>query len=88
MYISVEGVSKRYQTRSGLIAALDSVTLEVEENEFISIVGPSGCGKSTLLMIVSGLLPASSGKVRIKSQPVIGPHTALGFVFQQDVLLE
>jgi NitT/TauT family transport system ATP-binding protein len=88
MYISVEGVSKRYQTRSGLVRALDSVSLQVEENEFISIVGPSGCGKSTLLMIVSGLLAASNGRVRIKSEPVVGPHTALGFVFQQDVLLE
>ncbi|HEY7245197.1 MAG TPA: ABC transporter ATP-binding protein [Xanthobacteraceae bacterium] len=88
MYISVEGVAKRYDTRSGSVDALKPVSFEVEENEFVSIVGPSGCGKSTLLMIVSGLLPASAGSVRIKSSKVLGPYTGLGFVFQQDVLLE
>jgi NitT/TauT family transport system ATP-binding protein len=39
-------------------------------------------------MIVSGLVPASAGTVRIRSNRVLGPHTGLGFVFQQDVLLE
>jgi NitT/TauT family transport system ATP-binding protein len=88
MYISVEGLSKRYDTRSGPVDALNPVSFDVEENEFLSIVGPSGCGKSTLLMIVSGLVPASAGTVRIRSSRVLGPHTGLGFVFQQDVLLE
>jgi NitT/TauT family transport system ATP-binding protein len=88
MYISVEGLSKRYDTRSGPVDALNPVSFDVEENEFLSIVGPSGCGKSTLLMIVSGLVPASAGTVRIRSIRVLGPHTGLGFVFQQDVLLE
>jgi NitT/TauT family transport system ATP-binding protein len=88
MYISVEGLSKRYDTRSGPVDALNPVSFDVEENEFLSIVGPSGCGKSTLLMIVSGLVPASAGTVRIRSNRVLGPHTGLGFVFQQDVLLE
>jgi NitT/TauT family transport system ATP-binding protein len=88
MYISVEGLSKRYDTRSGPVDALNPVSFDVEENEFLSIVGPSGCGKSTLLMIVSGLVPASAGTVSIRSNRVLGPHTGLGFVFQQDVLLE
>jgi NitT/TauT family transport system ATP-binding protein len=88
MYISVDRVSKRYDTRSGPIDALSSISFEIQENEFVSIVGPSGCGKSTLLMIVSGLVPASSGVVRIKSDIVLGPYTGLGFVFQQDVLLD
>jgi NitT/TauT family transport system ATP-binding protein len=88
MYISVDRVSKRYETRTGPIDALAPVSFEIPENEFVSIVGPSGCGKSTLLMIVSGLIPASGGAVRIKSDLVRGPHTGLGFVFQQDVLLD
>jgi len=87
-YISVEQVSKRYDSRSGPINALSPVNFAIEENEFISIVGPSGCGKSTLLMIISGLVPASGGTVRIKSNIVAGPYTNLGFVFQQDVLLD
>jgi NitT/TauT family transport system ATP-binding protein len=88
MYISAEQVSKRYDSRSGPIDALRPLSFAVEENEFVSIVGPSGCGKSTLLMIVSGLVPASGGIVRIRSDIVAKPYTSLGFVFQQDVLLD
>jgi NitT/TauT family transport system ATP-binding protein len=88
MYISVEQVSKRYDSRAGPIEALAPVSFAVAQNELVSIVGPSGCGKSTLLMIISGLLPASGGAVRIKSSIVDAPYTKLGFVFQQDVLLD
>src|SRR6516162_7308864 len=88
MYISVEQISKRYDGRAGPIDALAPLSFEVDENEFVSIVGPSGCGKSTLLMIISGLLPSSAGMVRIKSALVDAPYTKLGFVFQQDVLLD
>jgi NitT/TauT family transport system ATP-binding protein len=88
MYISVDGVSKRYETRTGPIEALSPISLAIQENEFVSIVGPSGCGKSTLLMIVSGLVPASGGVVRIKAEKVLRPYTGLGFVFQQDTLLD
>jgi NitT/TauT family transport system ATP-binding protein len=88
MYISAEQVSKRYDSRGGPIDALRPLSFAIEENEFVSIVGPSGCGKSTLLMIVGGLVPASGGFVRIKSDIVAKPYTRLGFVFQQDVLLD
>ena len=88
MYISVEQVSKRYDSRAGPIDALAPISCEIAENEFVSIVGPSGCGKSTLLMIISGLLSSSAGTVRIKSTLVEAPYTKLGFVFQQDVLLD
>src|SRR3984957_7629727 len=87
-YIAVAKVAKRYASRSGPIHALSPATFEIQENEFVSIVGPSGCGKSTLLMIIGGLVPPSQGTVRIKSSTVEGPYTALGFVFQQDTLLD
>jgi NitT/TauT family transport system ATP-binding protein len=87
-YIAVDNVAKRYASRTGSINALSPASFEIRENEFVSIVGPSGCGKSTLLMIIGGLVPPSQGSVTIKSTRVSGPYTALGFVFQQDVLLD
>ena len=87
-YISLENVTKRYDSRTGPIDALSPITFNIWEDEFVSIVGPSGCGKSTLLMVIGGLVAASSGVVRIKSEIVRQPYTALGFVFQQDVLLD
>ena len=87
-FIAIDRVLKVYRSRRGVVPALDEINLEIREHEFVSIVGPSGCGKSTLLMIVSGLLSASLGEVRIGGQRVDGPHTNLGFVFQRDVLLD
>jgi NitT/TauT family transport system ATP-binding protein len=88
MFISIDNVSKTYRSRGGAIKALDHVNVDIDQSQFISVVGPSGCGKSTLLMIVSGLIPPSSGAVRISGNVVAGPHTDLGIVFQQDVLLD
>jgi len=88
MLINIDAVSKTYETRGGAITALEPLDLDIHEHEFVSIVGPSGCGKSTLLMILSGLIAPSSGVVRIDDRPVEGPHPKLGFVFQQDVLLD
>jgi NitT/TauT family transport system ATP-binding protein len=81
-------VSKRYRTQDGTIAALDPVTLVIGEREFTSIVGPSGCGKSTLMRIVAGLLPPSSGSVRIGGVTVDRPYVGAGIVFQDPTLYE
>jgi NitT/TauT family transport system ATP-binding protein len=67
---------------------MDSVSLEIGEGEFVSVVGPSGCGKSTFLLIIAGLIPASSGEVRIGGRVVSRPQTEIGIVFQNPVLLD
>ena len=86
--IRLDHVEKTYRTRRGEpVAALDDITLEVGENEFVTLVGPSGCGKSTLLKLVSGLVPATRGRVQIRGQAVREPLSDVGFVFQQPVLL-
>ncbi len=87
-FISVDGLSKQYVSRTGPILALDKVNFAVAEREFVSVIGPSGCGKSTLLMIASGLTPPSTGTVTIGGRRVVGPYTELGIVFQEDVLLD
>ncbi|MGH3134347.1 MAG: ABC transporter ATP-binding protein [Gaiellaceae bacterium] len=88
LHLVVADVSKTYRSRRGFVEALDTVSFSMEKNEFVSIIGPSGCGKSTLLMMVSGLIPPSSGRIEIHGERVSGVHPELGVVFQRDALLD
>jgi len=86
--VTVRGVSKRYDVRSGDdVLALDRVDLDIEPGSFVAIVGPSGCGKSTLLSLLAGLTPVSSGHLGIDGETVLKPHPKAGVVFQSDLLL-
>jgi NitT/TauT family transport system ATP-binding protein len=67
--------------------AVEAMSFEIKENEFVALVGPSGCGKSTILKIISGLLPPTQGQVYIRGREVRGPITDVGMVFQSPVLL-
>ena len=53
--LSIKNLKKRYHDDSGETLAVGDISLDIEENEFVSIVGTSGCGKSTLLSIIAGL---------------------------------
>jgi len=66
--------------------ALTPVTLDVQENDFISVLGPSGCGKSTLLRIVAGLDTPTSGVVTLDGAAISGPGPDRGMVFQSYTL--
>lgn len=88
MGIRLEGVGKVFETADLRVEALRSVSGEVNDNEFVSIIGPSGCGKSTLLRLISGLLPATEGTVYVDDVPVDGPTGNVGFVFQAPTLLK
>jgi NitT/TauT family transport system ATP-binding protein len=52
--LAIDKVSKSFRSRAGTVLALDRVSLNVAEAEFVCIVGVSGCGKSTLLNIIAG----------------------------------
>jgi len=84
--VKIDQVIKTYQTRTGENIALNGISLEIKENEFVTVVGPSGCGKSTLLNIIAGLLEPTSGKVYVDGKPVEGPGPERGVVFQQYAL--
>lgn len=86
--LSIEGVGKVFPAQRGgqPTRALTPVSLDVVDNDFITILGPSGCGKSTLLRIVGGLESASEGRVVLDGAPVIGPGADRGFVFQSYTL--
>ncbi len=85
--IEYEGIRKIYNSGNDEVIALEEVSFNVAEGEFITVVGRSGCGKSTLLKITCGLLPATAGTVRVAGAPVREPLTNIGIVFQSPVLL-
>ena len=62
------------------------VSLDVEDNDFITVLGPSGCGKSTLLRLVAGLEQPSAGKILLDDAPIDGPGADRGVVFQSYTL--
>lgn len=85
--LQIDDVSLRYLPRDPgeeSVLALNGVTLELMEGEFVSIVGPSGCGKSTLLSAVCGLFQGFQGSIRMRGQELKGPHPEIGVVFQED----
>jgi NitT/TauT family transport system ATP-binding protein len=83
----VEAATKFYATRSGSLHALDKVSLEVREGEFLCILGPSGCGKSTLLWSMAGLHDLTSGKIRLGNEVITQPHPEIAIIFQDANLL-
>jgi NitT/TauT family transport system ATP-binding protein len=82
----VEGVSKAFQTPRARVVALDNVSLNVREGEFVCLVGPSGCGKTTLLNIIAGLDSPDSGRVLADGRPVSGPGSERMVMFQESAL--
>jgi NitT/TauT family transport system ATP-binding protein len=81
--VAIREVSMRFATDGAPIEVLSSISLDVQDGEFVCILGPSGCGKSTLLNIVGGFLEASAGTVLIDGQKVAGPDARRIFVFQE-----
>ncbi|WP_148663732.1 ATP-binding cassette domain-containing protein [Bosea vaviloviae] len=83
--VSVSNLTMRY----GSMVALDNVTLDVAEGEFLALLGPSGSGKSTILMNIAGFNIPSAGEIRIGSEVVTNkpPHKrGIGMVFQRYAL--
>jgi ABC-type nitrate/sulfonate/bicarbonate transport system ATPase subunit len=86
--LSIESVSRTFPGVGGgpPTQALQTTTLAVADNDFISILGPSGCGKSTLLRIVAGLDQPTTGQVLLEGSPVTRPGPDRGMVFQSYTL--
>ncbi len=77
--IVVDGVTKTY----GETVALDDVSFEIEEGEFVVILGVSGSGKSTLLRSISGLTAPTEGEIRMNDTPITEPRPEIAMIFQQ-----
>lgn len=86
--IAVQGLMKCFSTGSGQFTAVDNVSFDVRQGEFVALLGPSGCGKSTILNMVAGLLPRSGGRILIDDDEVEPGRVnrKVGYVFQRDTL--
>jgi NitT/TauT family transport system ATP-binding protein len=84
--LAIDNVSKSFKSASGLVQALDRVSLQVGEGEFVCLVGASGCGKTTLLNIIAGLEKPDSGAVMADGKPVTAPGRDRLVMFQEAAL--
>lgn len=84
--IEIDNLRKIYETAKGEVLAIDNISLNIPEGQFVSIVGPSGCGKSTFLHIVGGFIPKTSGEVRVHGKPIEHPGPNCGMMFQESAL--
>ncbi|HEY3325439.1 MAG TPA: ABC transporter ATP-binding protein [Planctomycetota bacterium] len=84
--VSLRGVTKSFTSgdgkRSKVFAAVQDVTLDVKEGEFLTLVGPSGCGKTTLLNIIAGFEKPDSGEVLFEGKPITGASPDRLVIFQ------
>jgi NitT/TauT family transport system ATP-binding protein len=80
--MAVAGATKVYATRTGPVHALDDVSIDVREGEFLCILGPSGCGKTTLLWSMGGLHALTSGEIRLDGRLIEKPHPEIAMIFQ------
>lgn len=88
MLIEIKHLKKEFTTKTwDKVLALDDISFNIKEGEFVTVIGPSGCGKSTLLRLIAGLIPKTSGQILLRGRPVDGPRRDIGIVFQSPVLL-
>jgi phosphonate transport system ATP-binding protein len=83
--VSFDDVTKVYGDDT---VALEGITVDIEEGEFVVLLGPSGAGKSTLLRLLNGLTPPTDGTVEIDGEPAGSGRAEVGMVFQEHYLIE
>ncbi|WP_433684959.1 ABC transporter ATP-binding protein [Nocardia sp. CA-119907] len=87
--LALTGVRKQFPVRgaNAEFTAIEDISLELHDGEFLVLVGPSGSGKSTLLDLLGGLSKPSAGRILLDGKPISGPGLDRGIVFQQYALL-
>lgn len=85
--ISIQSVSKSYDTATGVLPVLHDIDIDIPAGQFVALVGPSGCGKSTLLKIIAGLVDFEVGSVTVGATAPREGRRDIGFMLQQSVLM-
>ena len=76
----IDKLHKKYHSKDGVVIAIEDISLDIKEGEYLSIVGPSGCGKSTLLNIIGGIDTKSGGNIKMQD------NIKIGYMLQNDCL--
>jgi NitT/TauT family transport system ATP-binding protein len=86
--IVIEELVKTFGGRGRAVPAVENVSFEVRQGEFVALIGPSGCGKSTILNMIAGLIPLTGGRIGIDGHRVTfgKPTPNTGYVFQRDAV--
>ena len=78
--LRINKLHKNYHNKEGMVIAIEDISLDIKEGEYVAIVGPSGCGKSTLLNIIGGIDTKSGGEI------VLADNEKIGYMLQNDCL--
>ncbi len=85
--LELKNVTLKYQTPDNEITAVQNLSFDCQEGEFVSIIGPSGCGKTTVLSLIAGLLTPTEGTIVINGKNVKdNKNNDLGYMLQKDHL--
>lgn len=82
----IDHIYKSFKTKTNRVSALEDISLQIPETEFLCLVGPSGCGKSTLLNLIAGLDLPDHGQILDDGKPVTGPGSNRMVMFQESAL--
>jgi iron(III) transport system ATP-binding protein len=87
--ITIKGLSKRFGTGEGALAAVADLDLEIKDNQFVTLLGPSGCGKTTTLRLIAGYITPDAGTIEVAGRLLSSPQAVvppeergMGMVFQ------
>ena len=82
--LKIQDLSKSFTREDGSeMAALDHLSLDIADKEFVCVLGSSGCGKTTLLRLIAGLDQDREGQIILDGEEMHGPSPKIGFVFQE-----
>ena len=85
--LDIQSLTVNYAVQGGTLQALAPVNLKMNEGDFVVALGASGCGKTTLLNCIAGFLPPSTGAILLDGEPIAGPGSQRGVVFQKHALM-